>query len=262
MNTFTTTDFDTIPTELEVTTTTVTETDHDCDLDAAPPEENVNPVEKRDELFNQYLPLANKIACKKQRDMPKCVQLEELKSAAYFGLLDAATKYNPAKHDQFPVYARIRILGEINDYLRRCTWGGRNRQFYGWSLDVPVYGCRSRRPVPLDEGLTNLPEVANTEAEEFFMDLTKSLPQKVRNILRYYYLDNLTMKEISLIEGLCESRVSQLMSHYKKVLQKIWAGKECDLWESARPVHAKEKFRLNNAPIGGGSNAEAVGKAA
>lgn len=214
-------------------------------------QEPVNSLEQRNKLFDQYLPLAQKIACKKHRDMPKCVQLEELKSAAMCGLLDAATKYQPDKHDQFPVYARIRILGEINDHLRRCTWGGRNRQFYGWSLDVPVSGSRgSRRPVPLDEGLTDVPEVAENEAEEFFMDLTKSLPQKVRNILRYYYLDGLTMKEISLIENLCESRVSQLMSHYKKVLQKIWAGKETDLWDAARPSFTKEKFRLNTVPTG------------
>jgi DNA-directed RNA polymerase specialized sigma subunit len=103
-------------------------------------EEVANTMENRDELFNQYIPLANKLACKKHKEMPKCVQLDELKSAAYFGLLDAATKYNQDKHSQFPMYARIRILGEINDYLRRCTWGGRNHQFYGWSLDVPVCG--------------------------------------------------------------------------------------------------------------------------
>jgi RNA polymerase sigma factor (sigma-70 family) len=221
-------------------------------------QERTNSIKQRDRLFNQYLPLANKIACKKQRNMPKCVQLEELKSAAYFGLLDAATKYDPEKHDQFPVYARIRILGEINDYLRRCTWGGRNRQFYGWSLDVPVYGCRSRRPVPLDEGLCEQQKMAASEAEEFFVDLTKSLPQKVRNILRYYYLDGLTMKEISLIEGLCESRVSQLMSHYKKVLQKIWAGKEDELFSALQPRNQGEKFRLNTGGWGG-SNEGAEG---
>ena len=228
-------------------------------LETVEVEEVVNSSEQRDALVSQYLPLANKIACKKQRGMPRCVQLEELKSAAYFGLLDAAAKYNPVKHDHFPVYARFRILGEINDYLRRCTWGGRNRQFYGWSLDVPVYGCRSRRPMPLDEGLTDPPDVAEREAEEFFFDLTKSLPQKVRDILRYYYLDNLTMKEISLVEGLCESRVSQLISHYKKVLKKIWSGREDDLWRSVQPRHNKETFRLNSGSHG---QAGALGKAA
>lgn len=258
MTTVITTETDALGVETSVTTIALNQEADEASQEDG--DECVNSKESRDELFNQYLPLANKWACKKHKDMPKCVQLDELKSAAYFGLLDAATKYNPAKHNQFPVYARIRVLGEINDYLRRCTWGGRNHQFYGWSLDVPVYGCRSRRPLPLDEGLTDSLEAASSEAEEFFIDLTKSLPQKVRNILRYYYLDNLTMKEISLIENLCESRVSQLMSHYKKVLQKIWSGKEADLWESARPTNAREKFRLNNAPLG--SKVAATGKAA
>lgn len=215
----------------------------------------VNSDAVRNELFNQYIPLANKLAYKKHKSMPKCVQLDELKSAAYFGLLDAATKYDHTKHDQFTVYARIRIVGEINDYLRRQAWGGRNHQFYNWSLDVPVYGCRARRPFPLDEGLVDPPESVLSEAEEFFLDLTKSLPQDVRNILRYYYLDGLTMKEISLVEGLSESRISQLISHYKKVLQNTWAGRETELWDSARPANIKEKFRLNNASIGGASKA-------
>jgi len=99
--------------------------------------------------------------------------------------------------------------------------------------------------MPLEESLTDVPDMSALESEELFADLTKSLPQKVRNILRYYYLDGLTMKEISLVEGLCESRVSQLMSHYKQVLQKIWAGREGELWDAVQSGRGKEKFRLN-----------------
>src|SRR6185437_3356727 len=73
----------------------------------------INSIELRDKLFHQYLPLANKIACKRHKTMPRCVQIDELKSAAYQGLLDSATKYDEKKDLQFPMYARMRILGEI-----------------------------------------------------------------------------------------------------------------------------------------------------
>src|ERR1022692_3707077 len=126
---------------------------------------------KRDELFNKYIPLANKIANNEKKDVPKCVQLEELVSAAYCGLLDAATKYDKEKNDQFPLYGKIRILGEINDYLRKCTWAGRGKKFYGWSLDVPVYGSRSTH-LPLQEGLANEYNLTTYECEEFFTNLT------------------------------------------------------------------------------------------
>ncbi len=202
--------------------------------------------QQRDELVMKFMPLANKIACQKHKDLPKCVQLDEVKSAAYYGLLDACGKYEEAKKDRFPLYARIRIIGEINDYLRRCTWGGRNRPIYGWSLDVPVYGSRGRRPLPLEEGLTCLPESSSVESEEFFEELTRCLPSKVRKIMRLYYMDNLTMKAISDKLGICESRVSQIVACYKQVIQRIWAGREDELWSVVRNGFRKDKFRLGN----------------
>lgn len=202
--------------------------------------------EKRDKLFHQYISLANKIAYKKGKSLPKCVQLDELKSAAYLGLLDAASRYDEAKHNFFPVYARIRILGEINDYLRKCYWGTRGRYFYGWSLDVRVASRSNLKSMSLNEGLMEKKKPDQMEVEDFFNSVVKPLPKLARAILRFYYVNDLTMKEISGIIGMCESRISQIIAHYKKKLQKIWSKKENELFclLSQNNSLSKNEFRL------------------
>ena len=75
-------------------------------------------------LITNYLPLARKIAQQKKRQLFS-IYYDELESAAYFGLVDAAHKYNPRKNDNFVFYAKIRILGAIQDYLRELQWGSR-----------------------------------------------------------------------------------------------------------------------------------------
>lgn len=61
------------------------------------------------------------------------VQFDELKSAAYMGLVDAAHKYDG--RIPFQAYAYIRIIGEINDYLRSLCFFGRNCRAIKQELD-------------------------------------------------------------------------------------------------------------------------------
>ena len=93
-------------------------------------------IEERNTLILDYLPLANKLAWKKWRLTPPSVDIDELKSAAYFGLVDSAEKYNVNRGVSFAVYASIRIHGAICDYLRELSWGPRSFPFVPTSLDV------------------------------------------------------------------------------------------------------------------------------
>ncbi len=203
---------------------------------------SLDPQARRNRLFDTHQEMADKIARKKHGSMPKCVSYDELRSAAYFGLLNACDKYDPTQHSHFRMYARVRILGEISDWLRGCGHGTRNRQIYGWSLEVPVYGTQSRRPLPLEESLAQDPEEG--DFAEFFNELVRCLPSEIQRIFRLYYIDNLTMKEIAEIVGRGESRVSQLMSYYRDYLRQRWNSQRCDLWKSVRPRHPQETYRL------------------
>lgn len=82
-------------------------------------------TEERNDLVLAYMKLANKIAHNKHRKTP-FVAYDELQSAAYFGLVDAAAKYDPSKNDCFGAYAALRIAGAICDYLRELSWGSRD----------------------------------------------------------------------------------------------------------------------------------------
>jgi len=81
--------------------------------------------ETRNDLVIKNLSFAEKIAYCKSRVVPKSVQIDELKSAAYMGLFDAACKYDGSC--PFMGYAISRINGEIKDYLRSLSLSGRSK---------------------------------------------------------------------------------------------------------------------------------------
>lgn len=146
------------------------------------------------ELVLNYMPLANSIAFKKKKNLPKSITLEELKSAAYMGLLDAASKFDPSK-SSFYTYASIRINGSIKDYLKFIL-----------NLDK-ILGIQSNS--------TNLPEI-----DDFFDFVFTKLDVEDSKILKMYYLESKTMKEIGVVENISESRVSQIISSIHKKLKK------------------------------------------
>ena len=72
----------------------------------------------RDQLIVNNLNWAEQIAVNQTRRLPRCVQVDDIKSAAYFGLVDAATKYKREYGVPFTAYAARRVIGSITDYLR------------------------------------------------------------------------------------------------------------------------------------------------
>ena len=62
--------------------------------------------------------LVDKIAKRIIYRLPPNVELDDLKSAGFIGLIDAIEKYSDDKGTPFKVYAEIRIRGAIMDELR------------------------------------------------------------------------------------------------------------------------------------------------
>lgn len=73
---------------------------------------------ERDSLIRDYIPLANKLAAERKKSVSKSIDLEDLRSAALYGLVKAAHKFNPALSVSFGFYAKVRIIGEIKDFIR------------------------------------------------------------------------------------------------------------------------------------------------
>ena len=70
-------------------------------------------------LVENNINFADKIACQKKKTLPKYIDLDELKSAAYMGLVKAARRYDADFGATFTTFAYYRISGEIEDYLRK-----------------------------------------------------------------------------------------------------------------------------------------------
>lgn len=157
---------------------------------------------EREKLVLDYIPLANKLAWDRKKITPPNVTFDDLKSAAYMGLVDAANKYDAERGTPFGAYARIRIVGEIIDYLRQS-----------WSNET---SC--------EEAIESAPDVYTTNFDELLEDITKPLTAIGRKLIRMYYVEGLTMREIGDSEGITESRVSQILKDCRNVMRR-----ECEL---------------------------------
>ena len=79
-------------------------------------------TEARNTIWEQYQPAVDYVSRKLGASLPKHVSLDDLKSAGQFGLLDAITKFDPARGYKFETYALQRIRGSILDDLRSQDW--------------------------------------------------------------------------------------------------------------------------------------------
>lgn len=184
-------------------------------------------LQHRNELITNYMPLANKLAWNKWKRTPRCVDIEELQSAAYMGLVDAAEKFDIERDVAFGAYARTRIQGAICDYLRELAWGRRNDPVVPVSLDTPVDDSEGQSLIDFVEE----DEQRESQTLEFFEEVTKALPAIGSQVLLLYYVDQLSLKEIGTAIGVGESRVSQMLSGCRNLIEQKWSRE--NLWALA-----------------------------
>jgi len=145
------------------------------------------------ELILNHLHLAEKIAKSQYRKTPPQVQYDELQSAAYMGLVDAANRYD-GKRD-FGKYASFRIIGEIKDYLRSLKWDRNTNQLCSIPENFDIAG--------------------ETESENFDDILDGFAEKRIsllgKRILRMYYGERLSISVIAEKLNLSDARISQLV---------------------------------------------------
>jgi RNA polymerase sigma factor for flagellar operon FliA len=193
--------------------------------------------------------------------LPQHVELEDLISAGTLGLLDACTKFDPAKNVQFRSYAQFRIRGAILDSLRTLDWSPRELRRKGRAVEETVrkltsqFGRAPSEPeiahtmsISLaqyqqllgelkgleigtlhversedsgEEELAYIPNPVeddplfrclNSEMKERLAQAIDQLPERERLVITLYYYEEMTMKEIGMVLGVVESRVSQIHS--------------------------------------------------
>ena len=78
--------------------------------------------EIRGKLIEAYLPLVRYTAERLKGKLPQCVDLQEMISAGWIGLINAVDKFDPGRGILFEPYCSMRIRGAILDDLRSGDW--------------------------------------------------------------------------------------------------------------------------------------------
>jgi RNA polymerase sigma factor for flagellar operon FliA len=200
-----------------------------------------------DHLVSQHLPLVKRIASQLAVKLPSHIETDDLIQVGLIGLLKAVDDYQNDSGAVFSTYATIRIRGAMLDELRCRDWLPRSvqrdlgrvataidrveqrvgrpaqEQEIADELGMPIEEYRSlagelacARVTQLDEA--ELPP-GSVEPEDQFEEATKrealvaaieTLPEKEGLMLSLYYSEGLNLKEIGLVMGVSESRVSQI----------------------------------------------------
>lgn len=168
------------------------------------------------ELVLNNISLAQKLARAKKRKVYH-VSLEELESAAFLGLVEAAHGFEDEDAERFPVFAYFRVSGAINDYLRELAWGSRSQRLQQEAYDLDTVECAE--------------ELCG--ATEVFEAIVAVLPDVNQVVLRKYYIEGEKLHQIADGMGVHESRVSQILSDSRGRLRRFWEDKQYELWKLA-----------------------------
>lgn len=166
----------------------------------------------RNNLILNNISLVKKLARIKKRNLYGNINIDELVSAGNFGLVKAADKFDESKGTEFRSYAVIRIMGEMNDYVKELGWGAKKQYIKAFRIEESqAYFCDSFEM-------------------EFFDGVFEPLTDYGKQMMRWHFVDNLNLKQIGQRLHITESRVSQLLSNFINKVREFWMGREHELY--------------------------------
>jgi RNA polymerase sigma factor (sigma-70 family) len=159
------------------------------------------------DLAVRHLPLARALAWRAVRLGTN--EREELESAAYMALVEAALTFDPSRKVNFATYARYRIRGAIRDYRRLVLSEG----WRGDPAHRPVFETLRGNSEELGRVLGSEPdrpvgaEIESIEAVERWL---RRLPRAQAAACRLIYLQGMSQDEAAAFLGCSKSYMSRL----------------------------------------------------
>ena len=246
------------------------------------------PNGEQERLLLEHLPIVRFLARRIHERLPHHVDVEDLVSAGVVGLMDAFSKFDPAKKVQFRSYAQFRIRGAILDSLRTLDWSPRELRRKGRAVEEAIRVLTARLGHPpgeleiaaeLELGLEEYQQLLGDlkgleigtlhvernedsgeeelayvpgrpeedplfcclrgELEDRLSDAISHLPERERLVMTLYYYEEMTMREIGMVLGVVESRVSQIHSsavlHLRAALQDLAASEGLQRGRKRKP---------------------------
>ena len=210
---------------------------------------------KSDELALQYLPAVKAMAFRLKERLPSSIDYMDLSAIGTEELIKLSRRYNKSLNDSFWGYAKKRVYGAMLDYLRSLDIVSRASRKLIKQIDKAVeeyLAQHNEEPsdeelaeiigediekihdariassiytvMPIDdhiqagdEGAT-LKRIEQEELIEVIKKVLSRFKEREQLIIQLYYFEELTLKEISEILHITESRISQI---HKSVILKI-----------------------------------------
>jgi RNA polymerase sigma factor for flagellar operon FliA len=210
---------------------------------------------KEDELALQYLPAVKAMAFRLKERLPSSVDFLDLSAIGTEELIKLARRYDEALNDSFWGYAKKRVYGAMLDYLRSLDILSRasrklvkainyaveeyrvthdeepTDEELSEILEEPIEKVHDARiassiytVMPLSEQLqvgdegASLAEIEKDQLIGVIKAVLSSYKEREQVIIQLYYFEELTLREISEVLNITESRISQI---HKSVIQKI-----------------------------------------
>ena len=210
---------------------------------------------KEDELALQYLPAVKGMAFRLKERLPSSIDYMDLSAIGTEELIKLARRYDEQLNDSFWGYAKKRVYGAMLDYLRSLDILSRSSRKLVKAIDYAIEEYRvTHEDEPSDEELAEILDesvekvhdariastiytvmplhdqlqvgdegasLAKIEKEELVNVIKNVLceySEREQLIIQFYYFEELTLKEISDILNITESRISQI---HKSVIHKI-----------------------------------------
>lgn len=222
-----------------------------------PYEENLKTY--KDELAVDYMPAVKAMAARLKERLPSSVEFNDLVSIGLEELVKLARRYDPAQNDNFWGYAQKRIYGSMLDFLRSLDTLSRSDrkiikdiekivesyqaeydiepddEYIAQQLGIDVEKVRKAKNaseiynvMPIEEQMNFFENVSMKIEEEELIEtikkVLKKMSEKEQLIIQLYYFEELSLKEISEILGVTESRISQIHKNVIKKLRKELNG--------------------------------------
>lgn len=210
---------------------------------------------KEDELAIQYLPAVKAMAFRLKERLPSSIDFCDLSAIGTEELVKLARRYDITQNDSFWGYAKTRVYGAMLDYLRSLDILSRSNRKLIKSIEraITVHMAENEDEpsnaelstilgeeeekineariaseiyavMPIDEqlSLTNESTTLDTIEKEDLIEVIEHALQgqseREQMIIQLYYFEELSLKEISQVLDITESRISQI---HKALLTKI-----------------------------------------
>jgi RNA polymerase sigma factor for flagellar operon FliA len=208
-------------------------------------------------LASEYIPAVKAMASRLKERLPSSVDFNDLVSIGLEELVKLSKRYDPKKNSNFWGYAKKRIYGAMLDFLRSLDPISRGDRKLVKEIDTLIQEYMAEHGtfpsdeylakilnedinkikkakiageiynvMPIEEQLKYFDNVSKKVEEEELIDIIKKilkeLSEKEQLIIQLYYFEELSIKEISKILNVSESRISQIHSKaIKKIREKL-----------------------------------------